>query len=249
MSEFLSLSGKTFLITGGTSGIGKATCEQAIKYGARVVVIGRDKSRLKSLKSEFTNNVITVNLDLFNADVKNNLFDFIPEEVKIHGFLHAAGISPTMPINREDATSWNEAMRLNVYSAIEIAQWLIKNHRSTLKSIVYISSVMAELAEKAKGTYGMSKAALNAIARNQALEYAKYNVRVNTIAPAVVNTPLTKDSLYRKNDVAMKAILDKHPLGLGEPYDIANAALFLLSDASRWITGSTLTIDGGYSLK
>ena len=249
MSEFLSFSGKTLILTGGTSGIGRATCEQAVKYGARVIVVGRDKNRLKSLKSKFTNNVVTINIDLFDADLKRKLTDFMPDGVKIHAFLHAAGISPTMPINRQGTTNWNEAMQINVYSAIEIAQWLIKNHRSTLKSIVYISSVMAELAEKAKGTYGMSKAALNAIARNQALEYAKYNVRVNTIAPAVVNTPLTKDSLYRKNDVAMKAILDKHPLGLGEPYDIANAALFLLSDASRWITGSTLTVDGGYSIK
>ena len=75
-----------------------------------------------------------------------------------------------------------------------------------------------------------------------------FKVRVNTIAPAVVNTPLSEDSVYRKTEEGMKHILSKHPLGLGEPEDVAKAALFLLSDASGWITGSTLTVDGGYSI-
>ena len=153
-----------------------------------------------------------------------------------------------MPINREKREAWEQAMQLNVYTGVEIAQILMKTQRLGLKSIVYISSVMADMAEKAKGTYSMSKGALNAVARNQALEYAKFKVRVNTIAPAVVNTPLSHDSVYRKTVEGMKQVLSKHPLGLGEPEDVAKAALFLLSDASSWITGSTLTVDGGYSI-
>lgn len=247
MRDFLDIQGKTLLITGGTSGIGKATCEQAIKFGARVIAVGRNTQSLEKLCTQFPNHVIPIKLDLFDENYKEKLKVALAHE-RIYGFLHAAGISPTMPFNREKREAWDRAMQLNVYSGVEIAQLLMKTQRSNLKSIVYVSSVMAVLAEKAKGTYSMSKGALNAVARNQALEYAKFKIRVNTLAPAVVNTSLSKESIYRKSEEAMKSVLAKHPLGLGEPTDIANAALFLISEASRWVTGTTLMVDGGYSI-
>ena len=248
MKDFLSIKGKTLLISGGTSGIGRATCEMAIEYGARVIVLGRNKISLNQLQSRYKQRVVLVQLDLYEADFLQKLSKALEAETEIHGFLHTAGVSPTMPINREKRRSWYKVMELNVFTGIEISQMLMKKYRFSLSSIVYLSSVMADLAEKAKGTYSMSKGALNAIARSQALEYAKFNIRVNTIAPAVVNTPLTENSVYRKSDESMRDILKKHPLGLGEPEDIANAALFLLSDVSRWITGTNLKIDGGYSI-
>ena len=248
MKDFLSIKGKTLLISGGTSGIGRATCEMAIEYGARVIVLGRNKISLNQLQSRYKQRVVLVRLDLYEADFLQKLSKALEAETEIHGFLHTAGVSPTMPINREKRRSWYKVMELNVFTGIEISQMLMKKYRFSLSSIVYLSSVMADLAEKAKGTYSMSKGALNAIARSQALEYAKFNIRVNTIAPAVVNTPLTENSVYRKSDESMRDILKKHPLGLGEPEDIANAALFLLSDVSRWITGTNLKIDGGYSI-
>ena len=247
MSDFLKLQGKTLLITGATSGIGKATCEEAVKYGARVIAIGRKTEKLAELKAQFSGKVRTLKLNLLEDDYRDKLSLAISKE-EVHGFLHAAGISPTMPINREKRETWDQVMQLNVYTGVEIAQLLVKTKRPYLSSIVYVSSVMAVLAEKAKGTYSMSKGALNAVARNQALEYSKFKVRVNTIAPAVVNTPLSEDSVYRKTEKGMKEILRKHPLGLGEPEDVAKAALFLLSDAAGWITGSALTVDGGYSI-
>jgi len=247
MNDFLGLSGKNLLITGATSGIGKATCELAVNFGARVLAIGRKVEQLDELKAQFPKQVQTLKIDFFDSGYLEKLALFLTQE-KIYGFVHAAGISPTMPINRESRESWEIAMQLNVYIGIEIAQLLIRKQRSSIKSIVYISSVMADLAEKAKGTYSMSKGALNAVMRNQALEYAKFNVRANAIAPAVVQTPLSMDSVYRKTEKGMKRISDKHPLGLGEAEDVAKSALFLLSDASSWITGTTLTVDGGYSI-
>ena len=249
MTDFLGIKGKTFLISGGTSGIGRATTEMAIEYGARVIVIGRNSEKLSELKSRYNEQLLPLQLDLLEADFLHRLIEVLDREDEIHGFLHTAGISPTMPFNREKRNSWEQVMQLNVYAGLEISQRLLKRYRSSLSSIVYLSSVMADLAEKAKGTYGMSKGALNAIARNQALEYAKFNIRVNTISPAVVNTPLTKNSIYRKSEESLADIRSRHPLGLGEPEDIANAALFLLSDASRWVTGTNLKIDGGYSIK
>lgn len=249
MTDFLGIQGKTFLISGGTSGIGKATAEMAIEYGARVIVIGRNSEKLNELKSRYNEQLVPLQLDLSEKDFLYTLNEVLDSETEIHGFLHTAGISPTMPFNREKRKGWEQAMQLNVYAGLEISQRLLKRYRSSLSSIVYLSSVMVDLAEKAKGTYSMSKGALNAIARNQALEYAKFNIRVNTISPAVVNTPLTKDSIYRKSEKGMADIRSRHPLGLGEPEDIANAALFLLSDVSRWVTGTNVKIDGGYSIR
>ena len=247
MRDFLGLKGKTLLITGATSGIGKATCEEAVIYGAKIIAIGRNTKKLEELKARFSGQIQILKLNLLESDYLEKLSLAILKK-EVHGFLHAAGISPTMPINREKRESWNRTMQLNVYTGVEIAQLLVKTNRHNLNSIVYVSSVMADVAEKAKGTYSMSKGALNAVARNQALEYAKFKVRVNTIAPAVVNTPLSEDSVYRKSKDGLNQVLAKHPLGLGEPEDVAKAALFLMSDASGWITGSTLTVDGGYSI-
>ena len=249
MKDFLGVQGKTFLISGGTSGIGRATAEKAIEYGARIIVIGRNSVKLNELKSRYNEQLVPLKLDLSEADFLQRLNEVLDREDEIHGFLHTAGISPTMPFNREKRNSWEQVMQLNVYAGLEISQRLFKKYRSSLSSIVYVSSVMADLAEKAKGTYSMSKGALNAIARNQALEYAKFNIRVNTISPAVVNTPLTEDSIYRRSEESMADIRGRHPLGLGEPEDIANAALFLFSDVSKWVTGTNIKIDGGYSIK
>ena len=248
MKDFLGIRGKTILISGGTSGIGRATAEKAIKYGARVIVIGRNSEKLSELKSRYKEQLVPLRLDLSETGFLKTLSKVLESEAEVHGFLHTAGISPTMPFSREKRSSWEQVMQLNVYAGLEISQMLIKKYRSSLSSIVYLSSVMADLAEKAKGTYSMSKGALNAISRSQALEYSKFNIRVNTISPAVVNTPLTINSEYRKSEEGMRNIVSKHPLGLGEPEDIANAALFLLSDVSRWITGTNLKIDGGYSI-
>jgi len=95
----------------------------------------------------------------------------------------------------------------------------------------------------------MNKSALVAIVKSLALEYAAKKIRFNAISPSVVNIPLSLKSEYRKNEVAMKHVLDQHPLGLGEVEDIANATIFFLSPASKWITGENLIVDGGYLAK
>jgi NAD(P)-dependent dehydrogenase (short-subunit alcohol dehydrogenase family) len=242
------VSQKHFLITGGSSGIGRATVDLAIQLGANVTVLGRNKEALEVLKDKHGNAFEFHIIDLHNFDELDTFLEYATSSLfPVHGLLHSAGISPTVPFSREKTSNLRTTMEVNVYAGLAIARWLIKNHRKTLESIVYISSVMAQLGEKAKSTYSLSKSALEGSARVQALELAKHKIRVNTIAPAVINTPLSEKSIYRQSKDALQSILDKHPLGLGEPNDVANTAIFLLSDASRWITGSTLTVDGGYS--
>jgi NAD(P)-dependent dehydrogenase (short-subunit alcohol dehydrogenase family) len=245
-----SLYGKTILITGGTSGIGYACVRTCLEQGATVIALGRKRERLLELKNIYNERLTILIFDFtVEAELQALLEQIHDWGDSVHGFVHAAGISPTIPMARLKIHDIENTFHLNLYVGLKISKCLLRVGKTkNLKSILYISSVMARLSQKAKGVYSMSKAALEAGARAQAVEYARYKVRVNTIAPAVVETPLTLNAVYKRNAEALKRIYEKHPLGLGKPEDIANAVLFLLSDESRWITGTTLTVDGGYSI-
>jgi NAD(P)-dependent dehydrogenase (short-subunit alcohol dehydrogenase family) len=112
-----------------------------------------------------------------------------------------------------------------------------------------MASVMGMVGEAGKTLYGMTRGALIAAAKSMALEFAPREVRVNSISPGVVETPLSQNSYYSKDEKLLEQVKNQHPLGLGKPGDVANACVYLLSDASRWVTGSNLTIDGGYTAR
>lgn len=238
----------TYLIIGASSGIGLATATMALERGANVIATGRSLEKLNQLKSQYPKQLITARLEVDNEVSMSEFFDFIRKVNSIDGLLYCVGVSPTLPFNREELNHLKKLMEINLFPAFSISKELFKLHKGTLKSIVYLSSVMAMLGEKAKSGYAMSKGALESMSKVQALEYAKHKIRVNTIAPAVVNSPLSNKSIYRESQEALNKVKNQHPLGLGEPTDIAEAALFLLSNASRWITGTTLIVDGGYSI-
>jgi NAD(P)-dependent dehydrogenase (short-subunit alcohol dehydrogenase family) len=187
-------------------------------------------------------------LDLGNGEAIGDVLEFLKENAPIHGFVHAAGVSPTIPFKVMKPRQWEEAFQLNVFSAVQIMQLLTKVGIKSPDgmSMVLISSVMSEVGEKGKSLYAMTKAALIGMVKSLALEYADKGIRFNAISPSVVNSPLSEKSLYRTNDVAMQQVLDQHPLGLGEGDDIANAAIYLLSAGSRWVTGTNMVVDGGY---
>jgi NAD(P)-dependent dehydrogenase (short-subunit alcohol dehydrogenase family) len=246
-----SLASKVILVSGASSGIGRATVILASQAGASIIALGREADSLRKLGDEVVGPFQYFLIDFLSTkEEQEKVLSEIKASVShIHGYVHSAGISPTMPFSRVKAELYQRTLQLNVFSALEMSQWLIKNFKADMTSVVYISSVMARLGEKAKSTYSLSKGALEAAARGQALEFARHKIRVNTIAPAVINSPLSAKSVYRESTEAMAEVIKKHPLGLGEPEDVANAVLFLLSDGARWITGSTLTVDGGYSIQ
>jgi NAD(P)-dependent dehydrogenase (short-subunit alcohol dehydrogenase family) len=187
-------------------------------------------------------------LDLGNGKEIGSLMDFLKDHGAIHGFVHAAGVSPTIPFKVMKSKQWEEAFQLNVFSALQLMQLLTKVGIKSPDgmSMVLISSVMSEVGEKGKSLYSMTKSALIGLVKSLALEYADKSIRFNAISPSVVNSPLSEKSLYRTNETAMQQVLSQHPLGLGEPEDIAHAAIYLLSDASRWVTGTNMVVDGGY---
>jgi NAD(P)-dependent dehydrogenase (short-subunit alcohol dehydrogenase family) len=249
--EIFNLNNKCIVITGASSGIGRACAILLSTFNVRIVLIARNQARLDDTVSLLKGKGhLSYSFDLSKVE---DISDFTKKhfkELKIDGIIHAAGISPTLPFSFSNYKKLNETLQVNVLASFELTRMLLKfNTNKNLQSIVFIASVVASVGSKGKSMYAISKGALVSGMKSLAIELANQNIRINTISPGVVNTPLTQNSEYRKNDVAMNEVLNQHPLGLGEPLDIAKAALFLLSDQSRWVTGIDLKIDGGYTSK
>lgn len=249
-----SLQNKTILITGASSGIGKGIAIACANQGAKLLLLGRDLDRLKETLNLCENGKehSFLSLDLQDdLNGTNNFQSFVKSHSPIHGFVHAAGMSPTVPFKVMKKEQVLAAFQLNLFSSIEILQQLIKVGIKAPEgmSVLMIASVMSKVGEKGKSLYAMTKSAMIGMVKSLALEYADKKIRFNSISPAVINTPLSSKSEYRKDELAMGKVLDQHPLGLGEVEDIAHAAVYLLSDASRWTTGSNMIVDGGYLAK
>jgi NAD(P)-dependent dehydrogenase (short-subunit alcohol dehydrogenase family) len=246
-----SLIGKTILVTGASSGIGRGIAIACSQHGARLLLLGRDTTRLEQTKLLCSPEVdhAVFSMDLQENFLEGNEFSaFLKLNGPIHGFVHASGISPTIPFKVIKKEQVQSVFQLNIFSAIYIIQELTKIGIRAPEgmSLVLISSVMSEVGEKGKSLYAMTKSAIIGMVKSLALEYADKKIRFNAISPSVVNTPLSNKSEYRKDHNLMKYVLDQHPLGLGEVADVSPAAVYLLSDASRWVTGTNLIVDGGF---
>jgi NAD(P)-dependent dehydrogenase (short-subunit alcohol dehydrogenase family) len=155
----------------------------------------------------------------------------------------------TMPLSAHKASQFDSFTTTNVTAAFLLVSAATRRGRFNPAggSVVLVSSVMGVVGEKGKVLYSATKGALIAGARSLALELAGRRIRVNTVSPGVVRTPLWDRSVSRQSEEQRARIEGLHPLGLGEPEDVANACIFLLSDGARWITGSNLVVDGGYT--
>jgi len=189
------------------------------------------------------------------ADITNtaNLEELIAEKIsvlgKVSGFIHCAGIEKTLPLKKHTFQLYTDVFAVNVIAGFEIARILsLKKYKNEISSFVFVSSVAGMVGEIGKTAYSASKGAVIAGARSMAMELSRTGTRVNSISPAMVNTPILEKMFENIGKDAAEEILKKHPLGIGQPEDIANACIFLLSDASKWITGSNLVVDGGYSV-
>lgn len=246
-----TLEGKTILVTGASSGIGRQCAVDCSKMGAKVIAVGRNQERLNSVISKMGGLGISYSFDLAQTDgISELISDIVSKYGKLDGFIHAAGIEVTNPVKLSKTTDYESLFRVNCMSAFEIVKNLcgIKTFNKG-GSIVLISSISGVIARKGLSAYAASKGALMSAARVMALEMASREVRVNTISPGTILTPMMQKALDAMNEEDRKKRIDGFPLGLGETTDISNACIFLLSDASRWITGQNIVVDGGFTIQ
>lgn len=248
------LTGKVICVTGASSGIGRQCAISCSEMGATVVLIARNEERLQETCAQmrFSEKHLIVPLDLTDYQkVEIAVKQIVEKAGRVHGILHCAGISATLPLKLVTTNLMEEYFRTNVFSAYNLTRELCKmgHFAKDGGSIVFFSSVMGMVGENGKSLYGMTKGALLSGARSLACELAKKKIRVNTISPGAIITPINKD-LPHMADPEKRANLEaQHLLGLGRVEDVANACVYLLSDASRWVTGTNLCVDGGYTAR
>lgn len=244
-----SLEGKHVLVTGASSGIGFATAIACARMGAQVTATGRDETRLEqtleALGQISCANHRSIIADLTETDERQRLVRELGSN--IHGLVHSAGISRLCPVRMMDAGHLREVHRTNVEAPVLLTQELLKGNRiDSGGSIVFIASIAAHIGVAGVGAYSASKAALLAMSRCLAMEVVKRRIRVNCLSPALVETPLLAATAQLLGSLEQQR--GQYPLGFGTPDDVANASIFLLSNASRWVTGTTLIMDGGLTI-
>jgi len=249
-----NLSDKNVIVTGASSGIGRQCAVICSKMGARVVLTGRNEERLKEtlelMGNDTVHQILPLELTDFN-EVETRINRIIEKTGKIHGLVNCAGISTTIPVKYVTPEKMEEFFRVNVYSAFNLARIVVKQNNMAEEggSIIFISSVMGTTGENGKSLYSSTKGSLISLAKSMAIELASRKIRINCISPGVVDTPMSQAAIYSRDANSLNRIRELHPLGIGNTEDVAYAAIFLLSDASRWITGTNLMVDGGYTAK
>ena len=244
--NIIDMSNKTIVITGAASGIGRETAIVASKVGAKVVMLDLSKEGLNetmALLEGLGHSAHVVNL--CDEEVIEPLIKQLSEEHGvIHGLVHCAGISSRKPLNLLTKNGFSKVMDINFYSFVELVRQMSKEKTfANGGSIVVMSSISSIKGYKAKTEYCVSKAAVDAFVRCMAAELSSKRIRINSVMAAEVLTPLALKA--REINAAVGATDFHSPLGPSEPYEVANTIAFLLSDAAKTITGTSLLIDGG----
>lgn len=245
----ISLLNKKILITGASSGIGRATAILFSNLGAQLIITGRNKENLhdtfSKLNTSAQHQMICADLGSL-VDVKKMISDIS----SIDGFVHCCGKVLPVPVKFIKEEQLHDVMNVNYFSAVNMVSELLKQKKiNNNSSIVFISSVSTLHAYFGGAPYISSKAALEGYSKALALELIPKKIRVNVLQPALVRTAIfdsTIDAAVDKEE--MEKLVSKYPLGIGEPDDIANALAYFISDASKWVTGSCLKMDGGLTL-
>lgn len=244
---------KKILITGGSSGIGRATAVFCVQQGATVVITGRDEKRLtetREMCSDPSHCHTIICEDLSNTGNIQTLFQAAINAVgPLDGVVHSAGIVKLLPLQVISEQSYDDHFNIHVKASLFIAKEFQKkkNRNPHGASLVFISSVSAFHAATAQSLYAAAKAAQIGLTKTLAIEMVAKNIRVNAVAPADVNTDMSEKCLAMLTPQQYEHHVSNHPMGLGTADDVAYGAAFLLSDYTRWVTGTTVFIDGGFS--
>jgi NAD(P)-dependent dehydrogenase (short-subunit alcohol dehydrogenase family) len=239
-----SLEGKTILVTGASSGIGKETAVTLSAARARLVLSGRNEERLQetfSLLSGTGHQIMAADLLDFSG-----LPAFAAKMPMLSGVVHSAGVTGHLPAKFIQEADIHQLMGINYTAPVLLTSALLRSRKIEAKaSLVFLSSITTKYPYFGGALYGSSKAALEAYSRVLSIELASKGIRSNCVAPSFVKTPMVEGAGETISNEVLEKFEKMMPLGFGEPADVSHAILYLLSDASRWVTGSTMTLGGG----
>lgn len=250
-----SFTGRHYVIAGATSGVGVSISRRLLEEGASLLLLGRNSEKLTELYREFPEErMLSVSLDLDGAKIEDALKGSFERYLKktraevFDGGVYCVGQAPMLALRGSTQDQIETLLRVNFTGAMIFSKLMTaKRFRHPVRgtSVVLIASVRAQKGEVGLSLYGASKAALVAAAKALGREVAPFGSRINCVSPGWLDT-----AMNRSNDVLAPGLVERmkqlHPLGLGSAEDVAASVLFLLSDDSRWITGTNLVVDGGF---
>jgi NAD(P)-dependent dehydrogenase (short-subunit alcohol dehydrogenase family) len=244
----ISLTGKNILITGASSGIGRQVAITASELGASVTLIGRNIIKLKETISLMTG----LNHIYYSVDFSNslNLEELISNKMAFDGVVFNAGYLEYFPVKFLNLQRIENVFKINFESNVLLSQKLIKNKMIKKKgSLVFVSSISSKLGVPGTSIYSASKAALTTFSKVLASELASQGIRSNAVCPGIIKTAMSEMANEVSSTESFIKAESEYPLGYGEPNDVAGLIIYLLSDISKWMTGSEIIIDGGFTLK
>jgi NAD(P)-dependent dehydrogenase (short-subunit alcohol dehydrogenase family) len=239
------LRGKTILVTGSSSGLGRQTAITASEAGARLIITGRNRERLDetftSLKGEGHQQILA------DITVQSDIDRLVAEIPPINGLVHSTGISDMTPSSYITSEIIARTFRISFDAIVLLTAGILRKKKLVKddSSIVFISSISTRYPFIGGAMYVSAKAAIEGYARVLARELAPRGTRVNCIAPALVRTPMMNETAANYSQEIIDKIEDRQLLGLGDPEDVANSIVYFLSDASKWVTGGHLILGGG----
>lgn len=241
-------SNKKFAVAGATSAIGSALCRALSRQNSRLCLIGRDAKKLRALTTELGVSVYTSHEADFAVEYDcDSIFnDMVKDGAKLDGLVYAAGIADIQSLAALSGKRFNHTMTVNVYAFIEMVRVISKKKYHNTASIVGVSAISAQYPRKCQGVYAASKSAMNTLVQSFACELAPKGIRINTVLPAAVESDMQREAYSQMSPEQITRREDMQLMGLSRPDDIAEIIMFLLSDASRTITGRQIYADGGY---
>ena len=250
---FIDFLGKRVLVTGASSGMGKAIAIELSKHNTELILMGRNEERLDETgRSLISDNYQIIKFDLNDhSEILPRVKKFVEANGKIYGLCHSAGIDMTRPLGSYKPELFQSILDINLIAGIELSRCV--GRRDILDEIggsfLFISSIAGIVGVPGRVGYSASKGGISAAVRSMAIELARRNIRVNAISPGLVRTSMTDGTLAKLSEQQIQEIERAHPLGIGAPEDIARTAAFIMAPQSKWITGVDMIVDGGYTVQ
>jgi NAD(P)-dependent dehydrogenase (short-subunit alcohol dehydrogenase family) len=247
----MELTGRNMLVTGASSGLGRATAVLLSRLGAKVLLMARNLDRLRETLDRLDGTGHqSVSFDLNETErIPGVLADLAKDFGPFSGVVHSAGMVQYKPIHVCRPEDFEMLYRLHVVAPAQLLRGLTRRGVAAAEgcSVVILGSVMSVIGAPGLAAYASAKAAVLGLVRTAALELARDRIRVNAVLPGYCETPMLELDRKVRTPEQVERTQQEHPLGLGRPEDVANAVAFLLADTGRWVTGSCMAVDGGYT--